>query len=219
MENVGNNCQVLNKNKMRVFMMIAALFVMGSVLAQNYVIEPANGENFADLFYVVESSDPDEPYQGGGYVTNIMKGTKVTIEPEHKGVMNHNYVIITTDGKKYFISADNLKFGENSHGVTDWVAEDYEEPKAGMSYGRILVWVIGIGVALVAVYALFRRSGSSADSTDDYWRTIEARRNSQKREEEEEKREEERLARVKRRQEEEEQQERWRKQAERNPLF
>ena len=208
-------------SKMRFFVMLAVLLVAGSVSAQNYVIEPANGGNFADLFHVVASSNPDEPYQGGGYVTNIMKGTKVTIEPKYKGVMDHNFVIITTHGKDYFISADNLKFGENPPGTTNWVVEKYEEPKEGMPIGRILAWVIGIGVALVIAYALSGRSGSSTGSASDDWMTKEELQYRREMEEDKKKykREEEAAAVAKRRKEEEEQLARWRKQEEKNSFF
>ena len=159
----------MKMKKMRVLgLLTILLFVARSAFAQNYIIEPANGGNFGDLFHLIETNDANEPYQGGGYATNIRKGQKVTIEPEDKGFIDGYFVIITTEGKKYLISAENLKFGENPEGTVDWVA-DYEEPEEGTSFWKIVLWVIGIGVALLVVYGLFSRGGSSSISYDRDW--------------------------------------------------
>jgi len=206
-------------NKMRVYVLLAILLVVArGAFAQNYIIEPANGGNFGDLFHLIETNDANEPYQGGGYATNIRKGQKVTIEPEDKGFIDGYFVIITTEGKKYLISAENLKFGENPEGTVDWVA-DYEEPEDGTSFWKIVLWVIGIGVALVIVYGLFSRGGASANYYDYHREDSGDWRGKMREEEEERRREEERLAREERRQEEEKWRERCRKNAENNPLF
>ena len=142
-------------------------FFAGSVSAQNYVIEPASGGNFGDLYYVLKSGD------AGGYATNIMKGKKVTIAPEDQGFQGHDiqFVKITVDGEKYYIAARDLKFGENPAGTVDWVAdyEEIEKENKGMSFGKILLWIVGIAAALLLVYGLFsRRSSAGRYDYDDY---------------------------------------------------
>jgi len=182
-----------------IILLLTLLFIASGMQAQNYIIEVDRGGNTTALYKPEKTNIVSDPYVvGEGEIVGwLHNGDKVTIAEEDKDYIRSllpeeevECVLVTINGEKYFVSMKDLKFGDNPADVEDWVKENRQ---SSISTGKIILWVIIGGIALLGIYGAisprnskYSGSYSDSDNSSDWKASMRAEEEERKREEREE---------------------------------